>query len=124
MAQMDDCSGVQRPVQATRPEDDDTTLIRDRKQQIRRSIRAARRGLSETDRRSRSQRIWERVSGLSCYQQARVLLGYMAFDHEVLTDGLMQQAMASGKQVVLPMVLSDRQGMALYGIEDFDRDVA
>jgi 5-formyltetrahydrofolate cyclo-ligase len=121
---MGDCSGVQRPVQATRPEDDDTALIRDRKQYLRRSVRVVRRGLSEADRRSRSQRIWERVAGLSCYQQARVLLGYMAFDHEVLTDGLMQQAMASGKQIVLPMVLSDRQDMALYRIEDFDRDVA
>jgi 5-formyltetrahydrofolate cyclo-ligase len=53
-----------------------------------------------------------------------VVLGYMAFDHEVLTDGLMQQTMASGKQLVLPMVLGDRQEMALYVIEDLGCDVA
>ena len=108
----------------TRREDDETTLIRDRKQYIRRSIRAVRRGLSEAERLARSRRVWERVAALSCYQHARVVLGYMAFDHEVLTDGLMQQAMASGKQLVLPMVLGDRQDMALYVIEDLGRDVA
>ena len=108
----------------TRREDDETTLIRDRKQYIRRSIRAVRRGLSEAERLAHSRRVWERVVALSCYQHARVVLGYMAFDHEVLTDGLMQQAMASGKQLVLPMVLGDRQDMALYVIEDLGRDVA
>jgi 5-formyltetrahydrofolate cyclo-ligase len=115
---------VQQPVEETRQEYDNTTLIRDRKQYIRRSIRAVRRGLSEAERRAHSHRIWKRVAGLSCYQHARVLLGYMAFDHEVLTDGLMRQAMASGKQLVLPMVLGDRQDMALYGIEDLGCDVA
>jgi 5-formyltetrahydrofolate cyclo-ligase len=106
-----------------RREDDETTAIRDRKQYIRRSIRAVRRGLSEAERLARSHRIWERVIALSCYQQARIVLGYMAFDHEVLTDGLMQQAMASGKQIVLPMVQADREGMTLYAIEDLEHDV-
>ena len=108
----------------TRREYDETTLIRDRKQYIRRSIRAVRRGLSEAERLAHSRRVWERVAALPCYQHARVVLGYMAFDHEVLTDGLMQQAMASGKQLVLPMVLGDRQDMALYVIEDLGCDVA
>jgi 5-formyltetrahydrofolate cyclo-ligase len=83
-----------------------------------------RRGLSEPERLARSRRVWERVVALSCYQQARVVLGYMAFDHEVLTDGLIRQAMASGKQMVLPMVQADRQGLALYVIEELERDVA
>jgi 5-formyltetrahydrofolate cyclo-ligase len=107
-----------------RREDDETTAIRDRKQYIRRSVRAVRRGLSEAERLARSRCIWERVIALSCYQHARMVLGYMAFDHEVLTDGLMQQAMASGKQIVLPMVQADREGMTLYAIEDLEHDVA
>jgi 5-formyltetrahydrofolate cyclo-ligase len=48
----------------------------------------------------------------------------MAFDHEVLTDGLIRQAMASGKQMVLPVVQVDRQQLALYAIEDLERDLA
>ena len=108
----------------TRREYDETTSARDRKRHIRRSIHAVRQRLSEAERLARSRRVWERVAALSCYQHARVVLGYMAFDHEVLTDGLMQQAMASGKQLVLPMVLGDRQDMALYVIEDLGCDVA
>jgi 5-formyltetrahydrofolate cyclo-ligase len=111
-------------VDEMRREDDETTSVRDRKQYIRRSIRAVRRGLSEAERLACSRRIWERVIALPCYQHARVVLGYMAFDHEVLTDDLMQQAMASGKQIVLPMVQVDREGMTLYAIEDIEHDVA
>jgi 5-formyltetrahydrofolate cyclo-ligase len=108
----------------TRRECNETTSVRDRKRYIRRSLRAVRRGLSEAERLARSRRVWERVAALACYQHARVVLGYMAFDHEVLTDGLMRRAMASGKQLVLPMVLGNRQGMALYVIEELERDVA
>jgi 5-formyltetrahydrofolate cyclo-ligase len=111
-------------VDETRWECDQTTLIRHRKRCIRRSIRAARRGLSAGARLASSRRVWERVVGLTCYQHARVVLGYMAIDHEVLTDGLLRQAMASGKQLVLPVVSGDRQDMALYAIEDLRRDVA
>ena len=108
----------------TRRDSNKTMPLGDRKRYIRRSIRAVRRGLSEVERLARSRRVWERVAALSCYQQARVVLGYMAFDHEVLTDGLIRRAMASGKQLVLPLVQADRQGMALYGIEDLEHDVA
>ena len=67
---------------------------------------AVRRGLSEVERLAHSRRVWQRVVGLPCYQRARMVLGYMAFDGEVLTDGLIRQATASGKQMVLPMVLA------------------
>jgi 5-formyltetrahydrofolate cyclo-ligase len=87
-------------------------------------MRARRQGLSEAERLTRSRRVWERLGALPCYQHARTILGYLAFDHEVLTDGLMRQAMASGKELILPMVLSDRQEMALYVVEDLGRDVA
>jgi 5-formyltetrahydrofolate cyclo-ligase len=48
----------------------------------------------------------------------------MAFEHEVLTDGLLQQTMALGKQVVLPLVQPDRQELGLYAITDLERDLA
>jgi 5-formyltetrahydrofolate cyclo-ligase len=111
-------------VDETRLEHDETTSVRERKHRIRQSILAMRRGLSEAERLARSHCVWERVATLSCYQQARVVLGYMAFDHEVLTDGLIRQSIASGKQIVLPMVQANRQGMALYVIADLQRDVA
>jgi 5-formyltetrahydrofolate cyclo-ligase len=113
-------------VDQTRRDDDanEATSIGNRKRDLRHLIRAKRRRLPEMARLANSRSIWERVVDLPAYQRARVLLGYMAFDHEVLTDDLMQQAMASGKRVVLPMVLRDRQEMALYVIDDLRRDVA
>jgi 5-formyltetrahydrofolate cyclo-ligase len=111
-------------VDETSQQHGETTVIRARKRQLRRSILALRRGLPATEYRPRSHRVWERVAALSYYQRARVVLGYMAFDREVLTDGLMRQAIALGKQLVLPMVQADRQHLALYAIEDLERDVA
>jgi 5-formyltetrahydrofolate cyclo-ligase len=111
-------------VSETRLEHDEAASIRDRKRQLRRSMLALRRGLSPVERLARSRRIWERLAALPCYQQAQVTLGYMAFDHEVLTDGLLRQIIESGRQLILPSVRGDRQGLTLYIVEDLERDVA
>jgi 5-formyltetrahydrofolate cyclo-ligase len=105
-------------------EDHATAVIQARKRQLRRLILALRRGLPAAERLTRSRLIWDRVARLACYQRADLVLAYMAFDHEVLTDGLIRQAMASGKHIVLPIVQADRQQLALYAVEDFDRDLA
>ena len=105
-------------------EHSEITSFRERKRQLRQSILALRRGLPDAERLTQSRRVWERVVTLSGYQRARVILGYMAFDHEVLTDGLIRQAMASGKQLVLPMVQAGGQHLRLYAIEALERDVA
>jgi 5-formyltetrahydrofolate cyclo-ligase len=98
--------------------------IQEQKRRMRRSLLAVRRGLSEGERLARSRRVWERVATLACYQRARMVLAYMAFDGEVLTDGLIRQATSSGKQIVLPLVQADRQSMALYVIDDLERGMA
>lgn len=100
-----------------------TTSIQAQKRRIRRALLAQRRALSEAERLARSRRVWQRLSALRCYQDARVILGYMAFDKEVLTDGLLRQAMAAGKQIVLPVVQAGHQ-LALYAVRDLGRDVA
>jgi 5-formyltetrahydrofolate cyclo-ligase len=46
----------------------------------------------------------------------------MAFDKEVLMEGMLRRAIAVGKQVVLPVV-QDEQELALYTIRDIERDV-
>lgn len=94
------------------------------KRRIRRAIHAARQRLSEEERMARSVRIWGHLTGLPCYQRARVILWYMAFDKEVLTAGLMQQALAAGKRAVVPLVQVERQRLELCEIQDVARDVA
>jgi 5-formyltetrahydrofolate cyclo-ligase len=99
-------------------------LVRGEKQRIRRAMLAARRRLPEAERFARSVRIWERLAGLPCYQRARVILWYLAFDNEVLTAGLIQQAFVAGKRAVVPLVQVDRRRLALCEIRDAERDVA
>lgn len=98
--------------------------IQVRKRQIRRSMLALRRELSEAERIARSGRVAEQLTGLPCYQRARVILGYMAFEKEVLTAGVIQQALAARKRVALPVVQADRRHLELYEIQDIERDVA
>jgi 5-formyltetrahydrofolate cyclo-ligase len=85
---------------------------------------AIRQALPAAERLAWSRAVCQRLIGLSWYQQARVILGYMALDHEVLTDDLLRQALASQKQVVLPVVQADGQRLVLYAIRDIERDVA
>jgi 5-formyltetrahydrofolate cyclo-ligase len=85
---------------------------------------AQRQALPEIERLARSRRAWPRLTALPCYRVATIILGYMAFDKEVLTDGLLRQAIAAGKQVALPLVQAAQQQLALYAIRDIERDVA
>jgi 5-formyltetrahydrofolate cyclo-ligase len=119
-----DQSGVQVTVDERRWVPNATIPLQDQKRRIRRSILAVRRGLSERERLARSHRVWQRVVTLACYQRARMVLAYAAFDGEVLTDDLIRRATASGKQIVLPVVQADQQGLALYSIDDLERDMA
>src|SRR5688572_8239670 len=121
---MRDWHGARRAVDKTYRQDGQMAMIGERKHHLRRSILALRRALPATERDWRSRRVWEHITALTSYQHARVVLGYMAFDHEVLTDGLLQQTMVLGKQVVLPMVQPDRQQLGLYAIVDLERDLA
>lgn len=98
--------------------------IRAHQRQIRRAMLAQRRALPERERLERSQRVWQRLATLPWYHNANVILGYMAFDKEVLTDGLLRQATAAGKRVVVPTVQVELQQLVLYAIRDLERDVA
>ncbi len=102
----------------------DTVSVRECKRQIRRSILAARRRLPEEERIARSRRVWEHLTALPCYRRARVILWYMAFDKEVLTEGLIRLALAEGKRVILPVVRADRHTMEFSEIHDIECDVA
>ncbi|HXH12025.1 MAG TPA: 5-formyltetrahydrofolate cyclo-ligase [Alphaproteobacteria bacterium] len=108
----------------THRHDSAATAIRERKRQIRRAMLSLRQALPEVERLARSRCIWRRLTALRCYQAARVILGYMAMDKEVLTDGLLRQAIAAGKLIVLPVVEVGERQLALYAIRNLEHDVA
>jgi 5-formyltetrahydrofolate cyclo-ligase len=118
------CCGMGEMMGDTPREHATTATIQAHKRQLRRTVLARRRALPEIERLARSRQVWERLSRLPWYRQAGVILGYMAIDKEVLTDGLLRQALAAGKRVVLPRVRAEPGGLALYAVDDLERDVA
>lgn len=70
--------------------------------------------LSEKERVCYSQEIWQRFTSLSCYQEAEVLLAYENYRSEVITSGLIHQALSEGRQVWAPKVTG--QDMDFYQI--------
>jgi 5-formyltetrahydrofolate cyclo-ligase len=95
-----------------------------RKRRLRRELLARRAAMTEEDIEDRSRIIAYRVIQSWEFQQARSLLLYAHFDHEVRTHELMAAAVSHGKRVILPRVNRERRELDLYFVEDFATQVA
>jgi 5-formyltetrahydrofolate cyclo-ligase len=85
-----------------------------RKQLLRRQALDRRERLGPEQIETLSARIAAQVQALPAWQQARVILGYCAFNSEVRTDQLLAAALAAGKRVGLPRVNRARHTLDLY----------
>lgn len=72
------------------------------KKELRRSMLALRKALPETARAERSARIAEHVLALPEYREARTIAAYVAMRGEADPNGIVLDAFAQGKAVVLP----------------------
>lgn len=72
------------------------------KKELRRSMLALRKALPETARAERSARIAEHVLALPEYREARTIAAYVAMRGEADPNGIVLDAFAQGKTVVLP----------------------
>ena len=94
------------------------------KQAIRQRIIADREQLPVNLRVQFSSGITRRILQMPMYQAARTVLGYMSFGAEYLSDGLMQQVLADGKQLLLPKVNLGVKELDLYRVADLQHDLA
>ncbi len=94
------------------------------KQAIRQRIIADREQLSATLRAQFSSGIAQRILQMPVYQAARTVLGYMSFGAEFVSDSLMQQVLADGKQLLLPKVNLATNELDLYRVTDLQYDLA
>ncbi len=94
------------------------------KRVIRQRIIADREQLSVTLRAQFSSGISQRILQMPVYQAARTVLGYMSFGAEFVSDSLMQQVLADGKQLLLPKVNLARNELDLYRVTDLQHDLA
>ncbi len=94
------------------------------KQAIRQRIIVDREQLPVTLRAQFSSGISQRILHMPVYQAARTVLGYMSFGAEFVSDSLMQQVLADGKQLLLPKVNLATKELDLYRVTDLQHDLA
>jgi len=98
--------------------------IRARKQALRQSIIAAREKLGSPENLRLSRAIIGGICGLPGYKQATVVLGYLNFGAELAAELWVNQALADGKQVLLPRVNRASGHLDIYKVHDLQHDVA
>jgi len=94
------------------------------KQTIRQRIMAGREQLPATLRARFSAEISGRIVQLARYRTAHTVLGYMNFGAEFNTDHFVRQALADGKQLLLPRVNRATKELDVYRVTDLQHDLA
>jgi len=90
---------------------------------LRREILAARDALPATARIAASSHITQQIVALDAWKNARVVLAYLSFGSEFITDALIQQAAADGKQLALPRVDRATRRLAIHAVADMVNDL-
>ena len=93
------------------------------KSALRQQIIAARDALEPSTRRELSARITPQLLTLDAYRNARCVLAYMSFGSEFETAAIVDDTLASGKQLCLPRVDRTTRRLELHRIENIERDL-
>lgn len=75
--------------------------------------------IGEADRAEREARILDEIRGLASFRDAGTVLLYLkAFPEEIETGPLLAEALAAGKRVACPRVMSRADGLVLHEVRD------
>ena len=83
------------------------------KKELRASIRARKRAMTEEEIVSRSEKLAELFYASEAYQNAKTIYGYLPYNQEVRTVPMLEQALKDGKQVAVPKVYGDEMKFIL-----------
>lgn len=86
------------------------------KQRLRKSFRLIRDGIGDDVRAAANQAIYEQISGMESYRQARTILLYASFGSEVDTRHLIADCLSRNVRTVLPRVDKKEGKLVLYRI--------
>ncbi len=75
--------------------------------ELRRSVRSARRSLSEEARRGASEHLTGRINGLEIFRRAERIAAFLAFDGEIDPAKLVSHAWTLGTRVYIPIIGGD-----------------
>ena len=77
------------------------------KQELRRWIRAKKAAMTDADVQSKSCKLTELFLSTELYAQAGTLYGYLSYNQEVRTEGIIKQALLDGKRVAVPKIFGN-----------------
>ena len=72
------------------------------KTELRNSIRAKKRAMTEEEIVSRSEALAQQFYASEAYKNAKTIYGYMPYNQEVRTVAMLEQALQDGKRVAIP----------------------
>ena len=78
------------------------------KTELRNSIRAKKRAMTEEEIVSRSEALAQQFYASEAYKNAKTIYGYMPYNQEVRTTRAMEQVLKDGKGLALPKIYGDR----------------
>ena len=90
------------------------------KQEIRAEYKKKRRSIPAETKQRYDRAIRERIEALPCYRRAACLLCYVSLSDEVDTFGLIEDALAEGKMVCVPVSLEETHTVDFYQINSLD----
>jgi len=93
------------------------------KKRIRKEILGKRGALTEREVREHSLLIKEKLFGLREFKDAKLIMFYVSFRNEVRTEEMIEEAMASGKKIALP-VTTPKKDMRPYLVFNLREDLA
>ncbi|MGM9660028.1 MAG: 5-formyltetrahydrofolate cyclo-ligase [Faecousia sp.] len=77
------------------------------KTELRRSIRARKRAMTEEEIEARSARLGQLFLESEAYKAAKTIYGYLPYNQEVRTVPMLEQALRDGKKVAVPKVYGE-----------------
>ena len=89
------------------------------KKELRKAMNDRLHQLTEGEKAAASAAVCARLAALPQYQQARSIMAFLHMPDEVSLDGLIQQALADGKEVYVPVCVDKQriEGRRLYTLE-------
>ena len=91
----------------------------DTKKEIRKKVFAARKQRTDAWVEEMSKVITQRVAALPAFKHADRILAYADYNHEVITEYLIEEAWKAGKEVAVPKVVG--KDMVFYKLTDFSQ---
>lgn len=92
-----------------------------RKTEIRKSMQAMRKALSDEERSLASASVNEKLFSSELWQKAKSVFTFVSYNSEIDTYGIMRQALADKKRLFVPRV--EGQDMFFFEINDIDKEL-